>query len=138
MLSVSQLRGPCPYQQDVIRNGRIRFFHELGGFSKSWFSFSDVGAPKKIWEMSNVARVLGGGLDPGCPPSWADFGRNGWFHPLQGGRRSCLGVLGEKKGFSKKKKKPVCQRWCVAERRCLVLFSRGLVQFFSKGHMAVW
>lgn len=56
--------------------------------------------------MSNVARVLGGGLDPGCPPSWADFGRNGRFHPLQGTRRSWLGVLGEKKGFSKKKNQP--------------------------------
>ena len=41
-------------------------------------------------------------MDPGCPPGWADLSRNGWFHPLQDIRRSWLGVLGEKNGFSNK------------------------------------
>lgn len=54
-------------------------------------------------------------LDPGRPPSWANFGRNGWFHPLQGTRRSWLGVLGEKKGFSEKKKPSLAEVVCGGE-----------------------
>lgn len=52
--------------------------------------------------MSNIVKVAGGGVEPGCLPGWADFSKNGWFHSLQGTRRSWLGVLGEKNGFSKK------------------------------------
>lgn len=72
--------------------------------------------------MRSVTKVTEGFLDPRSPPSWADFGRNEWFYPLQVTQRR----IRREDGFSKIKSHSA--RDAVWWRdTCWVFLPRGVV-----------